>query len=130
MTELTWSWSWYDFTFLFDSSKFCPRPKMDAKEFGQSSVILTLWSWKVLEIDKCFKMKLHIYTAFLFHLTCAYPGVFLPVLNAPIYDIDLKPDTLHLKWQIDYEKEVIVFEVAYLSKKDQFSGNVPVLDVQ
>ncbi len=40
----------------------------------------------------------------------------------PVYDVDLS-DSLHLKWQVDYDNGDVIFEVAFLDKKQgNFQG--------
>ena len=38
--------------------------------------------------------------------------------NNPVYDLDLS-SKIHLKWQIDYENDEVIFEVAFLDKNHQ-----------
>ena len=38
--------------------------------------------------------------------------------NDPVYDLDLS-SKVHLKWQVDYENDEVIFEVAFLDKNHQ-----------
>ena len=42
----------------------------------------------------------------------------------PIYDLELS-SKIHLKWQIDYSKSEVVFEVGFVDKNQgHFQGNI------
>ena len=48
---------------------------------------------------------------------------FLPIINAPVYEVDLGQD-LSYSWQVDYKDEEIIAEVIYeASDQDKTKGN-------
>ena len=55
---------------------------------------------------------------------------FLPIINAPVYGVDLGQD-LSYSWQVDYKDEEIIAEVVYeVSDQDKAKGNQnPILKI-
>ena len=50
--------------------------------------------------------------------------LFLPIIEAPVYDVELKRDLI-FSWQIDYDKEEIIVEIKHdISSRDDFRGSV------
>ena len=48
--------------------------------------------------------------------------LFLPIIEAPVYDVELKGDLI-FSWQIDYDKEEIIVEIKHdISSRDDFRG--------
>ena len=51
--------------------------------------------------------------------------LFLPIIEAPVYDVELKRDLIY-SWQIDYDKEEIIVEIKHdISSRDDFRGRYP-----
>ena len=49
--------------------------------------------------------------------------LFLPIIEAPVYDVELKRDLI-FSWQIDYDKEEIIVEIKHdISSRDDFRGS-------
>ena len=55
---------------------------------------------------------------------------FLPIINAPVYEVDLGHN-LSYSWQVDYKDEEIIAEVVYeVSDQDKAKGNQnPILKI-
>ena len=55
---------------------------------------------------------------------------FLPIINAPVYEVDLGQD-LSYSWQVDHKDEEIIAELVYeVSDQDKAKGNQnPILKI-
>ena len=55
---------------------------------------------------------------------------FLPIINAPVYGVDLGQD-LSYSWQVDHKDEEIIAELVYeVSDQDKAKGNQnPILKI-
>ena len=42
---------------------------------------------------------------------------FLPYINAPVYDLALSGDKINLNWQVDYERQEVIFEISFFQPK-------------
>ena len=51
--------------------------------------------------------------------------LFLPIIESPVYDVELKNDLI-FSWQIDYDQEEIIVEIKHdISSRDDFKGRHP-----
>ena len=51
--------------------------------------------------------------------------LFLPIIESPVYDVELKKDLI-FSWQIDYDQEEIIVEIKHdISSRDDFRGRYP-----
>ena len=51
--------------------------------------------------------------------------LFLPIIESPVYDVELKNDLI-FSWQIDHDQEEIIVEIKHdISSRDDFRGRYP-----
>ena len=57
-------------------------------------------------------------------LTLQNNNLFLPQIDAPIHQLELNSEKIHLYWQVDYDSQNVIFEVTFFQPEFHGKSNI------